>query len=268
MLINEKPTQSSDMNLHEINFLNMPMHNLEQKEVLEKVYNLSNEKNFSYVVTPNLDHITRNFDSNGIKNYKYADLSVCDSKVVSIIYKIIYKNKLHVTPGSDLTKSILEKENKEKKKNKPCITIIGCKHEQIIHLRQIFKNVQFNHLNPSYGFIKNQKEISQICSFIAENPSKFIFLCVGSPQQEILATELKLKNIKGTALCVGASINFITGIEKRAPLIFRKLALEWLFRTLENPKRMLPRYSKCAIELAKIAIKNIRNRQNWKKDDI
>lgn len=239
----------------------MPIHNLEKEEVLKKIYELSDEKKFSYVVTPNLDHITRNYESKDIDKYENADLSICDSKVVSIIYKAIYKKKLHVNPGSDLTKDLLKEENK--KKNKSSITIIGCQVKQIKKLREMFENITFNHLNPSYGFINKKHEVNEICKFIKEHPSKFILLCVGSPQQEILANEMKLKEIPGTALCVGASINFITGIEKRAPSIYQKLALEWLFRTFVNPKKMIPRYTKCALDLTKISLKiSLRTIQN------
>jgi exopolysaccharide biosynthesis WecB/TagA/CpsF family protein len=41
---------------------------------------------------------------------------------------------------------------------------------------------------------------------------------------------------------VGAALDFITGSEKRAPLIARKLGLEWAHRLLSNPRRMWRRY--------------------------
>jgi hypothetical protein len=47
---------------------------------------------------------------------------------------------------------------------------------------------------------------------------------------------------RGLALCVGASLNFITGTEKRAPAWVQKLTLEWLYRLLQNPRRMAGRY--------------------------
>jgi UDP-N-acetyl-D-mannosaminuronic acid transferase (WecB/TagA/CpsF family) len=43
-------------------------------------------------------------------------------------------------------------------------------------------------------------------------------------------------------LCVGASINFLTGVEMRAPRWMQAMGLEWLFRLLKNPRRMAMRY--------------------------
>jgi UDP-N-acetyl-D-mannosaminuronic acid transferase (WecB/TagA/CpsF family) len=41
---------------------------------------------------------------------------------------------------------------------------------------------------------------------------------------------------------VGASLNFITGAEKRAPEWMQRSALEWLYRLAQNPRRMSGRY--------------------------
>jgi N-acetylglucosaminyldiphosphoundecaprenol N-acetyl-beta-D-mannosaminyltransferase len=72
---------------------------------------------------------------------------------------------------------------------------------------------------------------------------RFCFLAVGSPQQEIIAQSLKERGIaRGLALCVGGAINFMTGVEKRAPLWMQKLGFEWLFRLLQNPRRLASRY--------------------------
>jgi exopolysaccharide biosynthesis WecB/TagA/CpsF family protein len=75
------------------------------------------------------------------------------------------------------------------------------------------------------------------------SPFRFCFLAVGSPQQEIVAQALKMRGLaRGLALCVGASINFITGNERRAPPWMRRIGIEWLYRLLQNPKRLAYRY--------------------------
>jgi UDP-N-acetyl-D-mannosaminuronic acid transferase (WecB/TagA/CpsF family) len=44
---------------------------------------------------------------------------------------------------------------------------------------------------------------------------------------------------------IGAGLDFIAGKQPRAPLWVRRLALEWLWRALSSPRRMLPRYARC-----------------------
>jgi UDP-N-acetyl-D-mannosaminuronic acid transferase (WecB/TagA/CpsF family) len=45
---------------------------------------------------------------------------------------------------------------------------------------------------------------------------------------------------------VGAGLDFIAGHQTRAPEWWRRFALEWLWRTVSSPRRLLPRYAACA----------------------
>lgn len=48
--------------------------------------------------------------------------------------------------------------------------------------------------------------------------------------------------INALMLGVGAAFDFTAGTTKRSPMWMQKLCLEWVFRILQDPKRMLPRY--------------------------
>jgi exopolysaccharide biosynthesis WecB/TagA/CpsF family protein len=97
---------------------------------------------------------------------------------------------------------------------------------------------------PPMGFIRDPQAVEQTLKFVeAHSPFRFCFLAVGSPQQEMLGQELKRRgNARGLALCIGASINFLTGAEQRAPAWMQRLNLEWLYRLLQDPGRMTRRY--------------------------
>jgi UDP-N-acetyl-D-mannosaminuronic acid transferase (WecB/TagA/CpsF family) len=47
---------------------------------------------------------------------------------------------------------------------------------------------------------------------------------------------------RGLALCIGGAINYMTGVERRAPPWMRTIGFEWLFRLLQHPRRMAYRY--------------------------
>ena len=100
------------------------------------------------------------------------------------------------------------------------------------------------HYNPPMGFAKDLDAVEECLQFIeSQSPFRFCFLAVGSPQQESLAALLQARGIaRGMALCVGASMNFITGREKRAPQWMQQFALEWLFRLVQDPQRLAGRY--------------------------
>src|SRR5881628_3239252 len=79
--------------------------------------------------------------------------------------------------------------------------------------------------------------------FIASADARFIFLAVGSPQQEMVAHEVSsIEGATGIALCIGAGLEFVTGEQKRAPKTMQLLGLEWAHRLLSNPRRLWRRY--------------------------
>jgi exopolysaccharide biosynthesis WecB/TagA/CpsF family protein len=46
----------------------------------------------------------------------------------------------------------------------------------------------------------------------------------------------------GTGFCVGASLNFLAGVERRAPALVQRAGMEWAWRLAQNPKRLWRRY--------------------------
>lgn len=87
--------------------------------------------------------------------------------------------------------------------------------------------------------IKNPKkeEEENIFSIVADFKPHIVFVAFGSPYQEIWLWKNRemLKNIIGMG--VGGAFDFLNGNIPRAPLIMRKLGLEWLFRLFQQPWR-------------------------------
>lgn len=79
--------------------------------------------------------------------------------------------------------------------------------------------------------------------FVLSHPARFIFLAVGSPQQEVLAATIAATGrASGTGLCIGASLEFLAGAARRAPPWMQRSGLEWLYRLSHDPRRLARRY--------------------------
>lgn len=76
---------------------------------------------------------------------------------------------------------------------------------------------------------------------INESGADFVWIALGAPKQEKWMYEHKNK-VNGLMIGVGAAFDFIAGTVKRAPAWMQKLCLEWVFRIMQNPRRMIPRY--------------------------
>jgi exopolysaccharide biosynthesis WecB/TagA/CpsF family protein len=71
-----------------------------------------------------------------------------------------------------------------------------------------------------------------------------IVLALGMPRQEELAAFLTGElDVPCIMICGGAIIDFSAERFPRAPLLFRKFGLEWLFRLLMEPRRLFKRYA-------------------------
>ena len=102
-------------------------------------------------------------------------------------------------------------------------------------------NVVFH--TPPMGFIKSEREVQKCVDFVAKTQAPLIFLAVGTEQQLILAGHIAdHPQARGVGLCIGASIDFLTGKQRRAPVWLQKVGLEWLYRLLSDPRRLASRY--------------------------
>jgi exopolysaccharide biosynthesis WecB/TagA/CpsF family protein len=196
---------------------------------------------YGYAVTPNVDHLIRCHEDASFRAlYRTAEFVLMDSRFISRVLRIFTGRGLRVCTGSDLTAHLLctvvEKSDQ--------VVIVGGSPEQIAKLTSMYGLENVHHHNPPMGFINDPAAVEECLQFIeTAAPFRFCFLAIGSPQQEIIAQSLLFRGVaRGLTLCVGASLNFITGVEKRAPRWMQKLSLEWLYRLVQNPRRMAGRY--------------------------
>ena len=88
-----------------------------------------------------------------------------------------------------------------------------------------------------HGYFNSDKEI--ITNIIKEKKPDLLIVCLGSPRQEIWVRENKeMLSGVGAIMCLGGALDVWAGNVKRAPALFIKLRLEWLWRMICEPKRM------------------------------
>ena len=193
------------------------------------------------IVTPNVDHVNRyNKVPEFREIYDQADIFLNDSRVLKLFSFFLKDGINHVVPGSDLTKLIFERHREIASGYRLCV--LGASHSDILSLKDKYSISDIYHYDLAFGFENDEEEIKKCISYCKSLPKCIYFISVGSPRQEILANRLKKQGVGGVFLCVGASVLFLTGKEKRAPLFIQTLNLEWLFRLAQSPRRLYKRY--------------------------
>ncbi len=230
-------------------FLGAPFDLLTPDNVLNMVRNCTPETEFRYIVTPNVDHVVRLKSNASIRHYyRSAWISVCDSRPIAGIARIL-GFKLPVVTGSDLTVSIF----RSVLRDGDLVTVIASQDSVVRDLRLRYPNVRFRTYLPPQGLWDNPEALAACVDFVAQTPARFVFIAVGSPQSEKIAYELtRHPEARGVGLCIGASLEFLLGIKKRAPLWMQHSGLEWLHRLSTDPRRLWRRYAYAVLPLAQL----------------
>jgi N-acetylglucosaminyldiphosphoundecaprenol N-acetyl-beta-D-mannosaminyltransferase len=221
-------------------FLDLDYDTLTQAEAERWLGGRSAGSDFAYVVTPNVDHVVRleKADPAIRRTYAEANLCLCDSRVLARVAKFAGV-ALTVVPGSDLVAALFAQVLRTGDR----ICLIGGSAEDAAALNRLYPKILILHHSPPMGLRTNAVARAEAAAFAAAANARFTLLAVGSPQQELLAWEMRRSGlVTGTALCIGASIDFLIGTQSRAPRIVRRAELEWAWRLLTQPRRLARRY--------------------------
>lgn len=196
-------------------------------EAVEYANNISGQ-----VVTINPEMI-----SNAVKDPDFADiidnadLVIPDGIGVEIGLKILGYNVRRIA-GIEFSHRMIE----ECAKNNQSVALIGAKPEIVKkakeNLVKEFPSLYITYIHDGYF-----NEDDSILAELKIRQPRLVLCALGSPKQEEFI--LKAKSILPEALFVGVggSFDVWSGEVKRAPEIYQKLGLEWLYRTIMEPKR-------------------------------
>lgn len=217
------------------------------KEAKDLIYNLNSN---NYVIFIGLHGIAEYLYNEKYKisvdNAKYI---FCDSVFVQFLFFIFNKKIPHKSPGPDVTNLLID----DLVLNNVGMTIFGG-NKNI--MTSAFKKKKFNNfqiIDPEvidFNDIENCNESKKILN----SKYKFIFIAISTPKQEIIASHYYKYISNSILIPIGAAINFYFNLERRAPLIFRKCGIEFLWRSFFAPRKMWKRSMYSLYKIISISI--------------
>ncbi len=210
-------------------------------EAVQALSAAAGSPHWRYAVTPNAAHFARLGSGDTELAALYADADFCflDSRVIALLGRMCGLKPPPVVTGAGLVAALFAQAITPAS----TVCVVGSSPEAIFRLQARYGIAGIRHLRPSMGFWRDDAELSDTAHFVADSGADFSFLCVGSPQQEILAGRVaRTGRARGVGICAGAAIDFLTGQRTRAPRAVRGLALEWAWRLAAEPRRMAHRY--------------------------
>lgn len=150
-------------------------------------------------------------------------------------------SEMNRTTGPDYMKEILKISSKEGYRH----YFYGSTEKTLNKLEKTiekrYPNVQIAGMySPPFRTLSEEEDL-KVIQMINESNADFVWIGLGAPKQERWMAEHQGK-IKGLMVGVGAAFDYEAGNIDRAPMWMQKANLEWLYRLIQEPKRLFKRY--------------------------
>ena len=175
--------------------------------------------------------------NNAVQNPEFAEiinnaeLVIPDGIGVQIGLKILGYNVRRIA-GIEFSRRMVE----ECAKSEQSVALVGAKPEIVQKTKENLEH-EIQGLYVTYAHDGYFRDDDEILNELKIRQPRLVLCALGSPKQEEFI--LKAKELLPDALFVGVggSFDVWSGVVERAPEIYQKLGLEWLYRTVKEPKR-------------------------------
>lgn len=217
--------------------------NVTMEEAVGRAYELMRQPGCAYIATPNAEiAYCCMHDADAMRAVGSADMLIPDGIGIVKAAAILGTPLKERVPGIELGERILpllaadhgklfilggrpgiaEKAAARLSEKYPGLVVCGCRD----------------------GFFEeNDKALAEI----SDASPDLLYVCLGAPRQEKWMYENRGSVAAKLMIGLGGSVDFYAGEAPRAPLFFRKLGLEWLYRLIRQPSRLgrmlvIPKY--------------------------
>lgn len=223
-------------------FLHLALNQITEKVLFDEIQLKIEKGEPSYLCAVNAHMVVESKEDNKLLNaIKNATWAVADGVPVAWAFSKLNKIKQSRIAGMDITPKLIEL-SEEKGWT---ISVFGNTQENLdvfkTQIRKSYPRLKTGILiSPPFRKIEKIEMDKYIGQLNACN-TDILFVSLGCPKQEKWMLEHS-EEISGVCFGIGNAINTFIGQERRAPIFFQRLGMEWLFRLLQNPRRLFRRY--------------------------
>lgn len=220
---------------------------------------LAQRQGFS-VATMNLDHVVRMRDPEFRAAYAQMTHVTADGNPIVWASRLA-KQDTDLVTGSDLFMPVLKLCAQNKIRVGFFGTSVASLEKAQQRLSQIMPDLELVCLiSPKMGFDPDGPDFAAHIDTMTSQGVQLCIVSLSAPRQEMFIARAQKAMPQTGFMGLGASIDFLSGHQKRAPRWVQKIAAEWVWRMLQNPKRLARRYAACALILPKVGVAALRQR--------
>lgn len=197
-----------------------------------------------WLLTANLDQLRQFTASDEVRDLVAgADLTVADGM------PLVWASRLQGTPlpervaGSDLVWSLTAAAASAGRSVYLLGDVPVARALAEVNLRRVYPELRIvGSYSPPLGFEGDPVEVERIRRQLVTSKPDLVYVALGFPKQERLIAELRQASPDAWFVGVGISLSFAGGYVKRAPRWMMRFGLEWVWRLIQEPRRLARRY--------------------------
>lgn len=195
------------------------------------------ERNGAYVVTPNAEIILKARNNEALRTaIRCAELSLPDGVGVEIAAHILGIPIRERIAGIDFAEALFRRLSEQE----GSIFLLGARSGVAERAAEALK-MRYSGLTivgTENGYFKAEDNDALIRKINAASPD-LLLVCLGAPRQELWMRKNAASLQVGLMAGLGGALDVFSGKLRRAPPQWRELGLEWLYRLIQEPKRII-----------------------------
>ena len=198
------------------------------------------------LATINLDHLVKLRQDRRFRDaYAAQDLVVADGNPIVWMSKLAGR-PVSLIPGSDAILPLVRIAAAHRK----TLALVGSTEDTLAAAkayleREVPGTQVVATIAPAMGFDPVGASADAVLEALKHAGADMVLIALGAPKQELFAAYGRGKLGHVGFISIGAGLDFFSGAQVRAPAWVRAIAMEWLWRALSQPARLIPRYAKC-----------------------
>jgi len=231
-----------------VKLLDVRIDSYSEKILMAKIRDILRGNAFHQIATVNPEFLVAAQKNKKFKErLNHNQLNICDGFGITFWTKFLYNKKIIRIPGVELAEMICKLAEKEKK-SVYLLGGFGVTEAATHYLVSKFPNLKIA------GHQDGKKD--ELHADIISAKPDIILVAFGAPAQEFWIAEHgpNIANLK-LGIGIGGTFDFWAGKVKRAPKLFQRLGLEWLWRLMMEPLKRGKRIYTAVIEFSMLVIK-------------
>lgn len=225
--------------MQKIHFLGSPMHCVSMSETVEFIAKRIEQKQFLQHVVVNVAKLVNmQKDAQLAESVKACDLINIDGMGVVFGARFLGHEVPERVAGVDLFYNLLAMSAQKGFS----VFLLGAKPEVVEEaaskVKELYPSLKIAGFHHGYFWDDEQKTVDKIKT----SGAQLLFVAITSPKKENFINRYQEQLGVDFVMGVGGTFDVVAGRVKRAPLWMQNSGLEWLYRVIQEPKRMWKRY--------------------------